>query len=575
MTARRPGQTASCDESAVAAELVALREENARLRATSDEAFHYIRAKIDELLTVLGTRTMRPEELDNQSLIALDPIGIVATTFRHVLETLRDTNRQLQSAHGEIRAIFDTVGAALLVIDPRRRIVSLNRQALSLMNANPDSVLGQDCSNVVCGLVDPPPERCIFQQVLASGQTAIVRGKRLRDQMYDVLAGPIFDGSGKISHVVMAYQDVTAHRRAETDLRHSLAETREAQAKIRGILRAAADGLLLTDGRGRIVLVNHRAEQLFGLGPIRTGELPSFRIIRHEGLVDMLRRAPHHHGEMMVEDLDFTGMTGQEHVSQARVTIIRGARGGFRGCITSLHDVTEQRRVERMKSEFVSTAAHELRTPLATIMGYADLLLHSPEQSRENLRDFLGVILSRAEHLSHIVSDLLDISRIEAGEGLKLAFQSCRLDLLCREVAWGHEDASEQHPFEFDLPVDGVCVEGDRYALTQVIENLLSNAIKYSPHGGKIRISLRPEENYCELAVADEGIGMTQAQLDHVFEKFYRANSSDTGIPGTGLGMTIVKHLIDAHHGQIVIDSNPGVGTTVKIRLPQTHVTGE
>lgn len=575
MPGKPPEQPGCCDRSAAAAELAVLRAENARLRAKSDEAFSYIRAKIDELLTVLGTKTLRPKELDDQSLITLDPIGIVATTFRHVLATLRDTNSQLQNAHGEISAIFDTVGAALLVIDPQRRIVSLNRQALELLIDYPDNVLGQDCSQAVCGISDPPAQQCVFHQVMSTGQTAIVRGKRLRDHTFDVLAGPIFDISGHISHVVMAYQDVTAHRRAETDLRHSLAETREAQAKIRGILRAAADGLLLTDGRGRIVLVNHRAEQLFGLGSIRPGERPSFKNIRHEGLVDLLRRAPHHHGEMMIADLDFSDIKGQEHVSQARVTIIRGSRGGFRGCITSLHDVTEQRRVERMKSEFVSTAAHELRTPLATIMGYADLLLNSPEQSRENMRDFLGIILSRAEHLSHIVSDLLDISRIEAGEGLKLTFQPCRLDLLCREVAWGHEDASERHPFEFDLPVAGAVVEGDRYALTQVIENLLSNAIKYSPQGGKVLISLRPEQNYCELAVADQGIGMTKSQIDHIFEKFYRANPSDTGIPGTGLGMTIVKHLVDAHHGQVLIDSTPGTGTTVKIRLPRTHVTGE
>lgn len=424
-------------------ELERLKAENRRLQALNGEAFDYIRAKVNELLEVVGTRTLRPEELDEHSLLAFDPIGIVATTFRHVLENVRNTNRQLQEAHEEIRAIFDTVGSALLVVDPERRIVSFNRQASRILIRQDGDVIGQYCSQLLCD-ADPEAEQCVFLQVMNSGKEAALHGKQLRDRFFDVIAGPIFDDNGRISHVVMAY-----------------------------------------------------------------------------------------------------------------------------------HDVTEARRVEQMKSEFVSTAAHELRTPLATIMGYAELLLSSPEQCRDHLQDSLKLILGRAEHLAHIVSDLLDISRIEAGEGLKLAFRPCHLDLLCREVVWGHEDDSKQHIFELDLPPDGAVVEGDRYALTQVIENLLSNAIKYSPEGGTIRIGIRYAGDDCEVVVADRGIGMSPAQVEHIFDKFYRANARDTDIPGTGLGMTIVKYLTDAHGGQILIDSTPGVGTTVTIRLPRTQAAAD
>ncbi|MCM2264149.1 MAG: PAS domain-containing sensor histidine kinase [Desulfuromonadales bacterium] len=417
-------------------EVERLRAENQRLQALNREAFDYIRAKVNDLLDVVGTRTLRPEELDNQSLVALDPIGIVATTFRHVLENVRETNRQLQMAHSEIQTIFDTVGSATLVVDRQRRIVSLNRQATKLLIGHDGDVIGQCCNQVLCE-ADPAPEECVFLQVMNSGREAIIRGRPLRGRFFDVIAAPICEEDGQILHVVMAY-----------------------------------------------------------------------------------------------------------------------------------HDVTEARQVEKMKSEFVSTAAHELRSPLATIMGYADLLLNGPEQRPEQTRDYLGLILNRSEHLAHIVSDLLDISRIEAGEGLKLTFEPCRLDLLCREAAWGHEDASDRHPIEFDLPADGAVVEGDHYALTQILENLLSNAIKYSPQGGTIRIDVRNEPTCCELAVADHGMGMTSDQIEHVFEKFYRANTSNTGVPGTGLGMTIVKYLVDAHNGQIAIASTPGAGTTVRIRFP-------
>lgn len=422
-------------------ELERLRAENLRLQELNRQAFDYIRAKVNELLEVVGTRTLRPEELDNQSLVALDPIGIVATTFRHVLENVRETNRQLQVAHSEIQTIFDTVGSAVLVVDPQRRIVSFNRQASRMLLGHEDDVIGQHCYQVLCE-ADPAPEQCVFLQVMNSGREAVIRGRPLRDRYFDVIAAPSYDDSGQIVHVVMAY-----------------------------------------------------------------------------------------------------------------------------------HDVTDARQVEKMKSEFVSTAAHELRSPLATIMGYADLLLNSPDLDKAQTRDFLGLILNRSEHLAHIVSDLLDISRIEAGEGLKLTFESCRLDLLCREAAWAHEDVSDHHPIEFDLPEDGAEVEGDHYALAQILENLLSNAIKYSPQGGTIRIGVRNEPTCCELTVADRGIGMTAEQIGHIFEKFYRVNSSNTGVPGTGLGMTIVKYLVDAHHGQIAIDSTPGSGTTVRIRLPLKQPT--
>jgi signal transduction histidine kinase len=219
----------------------------------------------------------------------------------------------------------------------------------------------------------------------------------------------------------------------------------------------------------------------------------------------------------------------------------------------------------------VSTAAHELRTPLATIMGYADLLINSPELVKDKSRDYLELILGRAEHLSHIVSDLLDISRIEAGEGLKLVFEPCRMEEFCHEVAWSHEELRERHPIELDLPGEGVMIEGDRFALTQILENLVSNAIKYSPQGSTIRIALRNAADGCEVTVSDRGIGMSPEQVEQIFKKFYRANSSNAAVPGTGLGMTIVKYLVDAHHGRISIASQLGAGTAVTVFFPRSQ----
>lgn len=553
-------------------ELAALRAENARLRQLNDEAFAYVRAKVDDLLGTLGTRHLRPEELDDRSLLAFDPIGIVTDSFGYVLDHLRQTNRRLQEAHAEIQAIFDTVGAALLVLDPQRRIEAFNQKAAHLLVEHPGNLLGSDCRAAVCGGVASEAQ-CVFSRVLATAREAAMPGWRLGGRTFDVIARPLLDEQGRVSRVVIAYHDVSAHRGTEAALRRSLADVRETQSKIRGILRAAADGLLLTDGRGRVVLINHRAEQLFGLAQAPAEELPSYRVIGHPGLIDLLAGARHHRGELLVADLHMPGAEG--HVVEARVTIIRGRRGAFRGCITSLHDVSAQRQVERMKSDFVATAAHELRTPLATIVGYADLLINSPEQTRARLGEFLGIIQDRAEHLAHIVSDLLDISRIEAGEGVKLIFQPCRLDALCAEVAAALAADSGRPPILLDFPDGGMTVSGDRHALIQVIENLLGNAVKYSLPGGSIRLSGRVAEPVCELAVADCGIGMTPEQVARIFEKFYRANTASPSVPGTGLGMTIVKYLVEAHHGEVTVESEPGAGTTVRVRLPLRQALAE
>jgi two-component system phosphate regulon sensor histidine kinase PhoR len=548
-------------------ELALLREENARLKAAAGNAFQYIRDKVNELLGVLGTKSLRPEELDDQSLVAFDPIGIVATTFQHVLDTQRDTNRQLAEAHNEIQAIFDTVGAALLVLDSRRRLLAWNQKAARLLIGGARDVRGSDCKLAVCnGML--ANHQCTFQRVLENGQEAVNTGVKMGGRIFDVIGRPLFGENGEISQVVLAYHDVSTHRHTEAALRRALSEAREAQAKVQGILRSAADGLLLTDGRGRIVLMNHRIEALFGVYQPPVGEPQPFRILGHAGLIDLLQQAPRHRGDALFADLDVTTRDGGPRTFQARVSIIRSPRGGFRGCITSLQDVTEQRRVERMKSEFVSTAAHELRTPLATILGYADLMLTCPAETEAKRDEYLALIQNRAEHLAHIVNNLLDISRIEAGEGLSLIFEPCRLDQLCHEALQGLEHDSGRHPVACDFPPHGPVIEGDRYALIQIVENLLSNAVKYSPDGGTIRLSATVSEEECELVVEDQGIGMSGDQLDHVFDKFYRANTADTAISGTGLGMTIVKVLVEAHHGQICVDSAIGAGTTVRVRLP-------
>lgn len=550
------------------AELEQLREENIRLRAQRTKTYAYIRAKVNEMLSVVGTKTLRPEELDDQSLFDFDPIGIVTQTFRHVLESHRKLNQDLRVANDEIQAIFDSVGAALLVLDPEGHVLAYNQKTKDLLIRQDKDVHGLTCREAVCSENQKRHAVCTFDEVMRYRREQHLQDWTLHHRNFSVVGRPLFDDDGEITHVVMAYSDVTERKLAETALRDSLRETQEANAKIHGILRSAADSLLVTDAEDRIVLMNERAEQLFGFCLSGSIEKPRADILPCSKLISLLSGLAPEGDDVLTQDIALDAEDGQQRIYQARVSVVRGSDGDYRGRITLLHDVTREREVDRMKSDFVSTAAHELRTPLSTILGYTDLLLTQEEHTRENWREYLTLIQDKSENLAQIVGDLLDISRIEAGEGLQLSCEPCDLEKICRQVIDEFSLDCKIHHFTTEFPDHPVLVEADRYAIVQVLENLISNAVKYSPKGGAIALQAKLDGDMCCLAVSDQGLGMLPGQVEQAFEKFYRADATNTAISGTGLGLTIVKHLVEAHGGQVSMQSQLGHGTRVSVRLP-------
>lgn len=555
-------------ESEERSEFELLYKENARLKEINCEALNYIRSKVNSLLEVVGTKSLRTEELDDHSLIEFDPIGIVAQTFQHVLENLKSTNQKLHFAHEEIQTVFETVGAAILVLDPQGKVVSCNQKVRDLMLEGDVDILGKKCRETVCRK-NADSGGCVFEYVMQSRREQNLDDRDLNGRSFDVNGRPMFDEAGNISHVVMAYHDVSARRDAQSALLRALNETQEANAKIHGILRSAADGILVTDADNNIVLLNRRAEELIGLCALEQGVFTQIDHIPHVELVNLLRQIPQKGLEPFSKDLTFQMSGNSPCVCQARVTAIKSSKNEFNGCIMLLHDVTEQRKIDRMKNEFVSTAAHELRTPLATIIGYTDLLLMKNDFTHEQETEFLHHIQKKAERLGDIVSDLLDISRIEAGEGVPLDPKPHRIDQLCEEIIKGFQLQGTGHKFVLEhAQSSDVTVVFDRFAMMQILENLLSNAVKYSPKGGEIRISCQLEGDICQLVVCDQGLGMTSEQVMRIFDKFYRADATNTAISGTGLGMTIVKHLVEEQSGEVTIRSSLGKGTTVTVTLP-------
>lgn len=245
--------------------------------------------------------------------------------------------------------------------------------------------------------------------------------------------------------------------------------------------------------------------------------------------------------------------------------------------ILYFRDVTFETEVDRMKSEFLSTAAHELRTPMANIYGFSELLLNQ-EFDEDTRQDILTTIYKQSELMASIINELLDLARIEARRGKDFVIERLELPELLTEVINGFNPPEGREAPCFDPEGKVLQVRADRKKLVQAFNNILSNAYKYSPEGGEVRVRLldagdgaRGGESGVEIA--DQGIGMSPRQLARVCERFYRADTSGK-IPGTGLGMSIVQEVIGLHHGRLEIDSQLGQGTQVRVWLPLPEAAG-
>jgi len=550
------------------AEVERLRAENAALRQRDNELVHYLRGKIDQLLGVVGTLPLRAEELDEDGIIAFDPIGIISDSFVQVLHTLQGTNDHLRLARDEITAIYNAVGAGIVVLDRERRILSYNQRLKEIFFPRKRSIIGHTCVSLMCKEETPAPG-CVFAKVMASGQREVTQEWAFNQHYFDVVGLPVKDRHGNVQQVVIVYHEVTERKRGEEELCRALNQAVEAQQNIVAIVSSMHEGMLVTDPAGTLLLVNPAAR---GMLPLPAEELVGQTLLQlfpDSELAERWQQAVRQNnaGDPFDYQLATSG-EGGSRCYQIRMALLHAADGTVRGGVLTLHDVTVERGLEKMKSDFVSTAAHELRTPLTSILGFAELLQDSKSFSLQERSEFAVLIHDKAEKLSELIDELLDISRIEAGQVIPLARQAIALGPLVETSLNFFRYSSPRHQFKLLMPTVPQIVYADPRRIGQILDNLLSNAVKYSPAGGNITVQLDSGSEYCTISVSDEGIGMSSEQIERIFDKFYRVDASTTAVPGVGLGMTIVRDLIKSHGSEITVKSAPGQGTTISFTLP-------
>jgi len=352
-------------------------------------------------------------------------------------------------------------------------------------------------------------------------------------------------------------------------LREKISDLESEQAKATAVVDAMVEGVIATDGHDHVMLINERARRIFDLGASRVEGRPLLEVVRNVNLHDMLvagREAAA--GGVVSREIRLAEPA--ERVLQIHAVGLRVA-GDERGVVMILHDITELRRLEQVRTEFVANVSHELRTPLTAIQGYLETLLDGALEEREHARKFLEIVFRHTERLGRLTDDLTDLSNIELGKvSLRLEASSVG-DIAESALAIIAPRASAgQVKVEARLPADLPQVLADRDRLSQILINLVDNAVKYTPKGGQVIVDGRVDDRgMVEVAVRDTGVGIPKADLPRLTERFYRvdkARSRDLG--GTGLGLAIVKHLVLAHGGELDIQSELWKGTVVRFTLP-------
>jgi PAS domain S-box-containing protein len=334
------------------------------------------------------------------------------------------------------------------------------------------------------------------------------------------------------------------------------------------ILANIADGIVAVDREGKVVLWNHAAEQVTGVqAEDALGRTPE----------DVLQRTLESGSDTPMGDRLVSIVRGREEVwLSVTEAVMRDPAGVVAGRIFAFRDISSDRLVEQMKSDFVSTVSHELRTPLTSIYGFAETLLRQDVMFGEDeRRTFLGYIASESQRLTGIVDALLNVARLDTGY-LQVNLAPTDVRDVVGELVESVQDASSNgHTFVVDLPDEPLAATADREKLRQVFQILLDNALRYSPEGGTVTVGVERKDERVEVSVADEGVGIPQADQERIFRKFYRGAGAEAraGQGGTGLGLFIARGLVTAMGGRIWVESREGEGSTFAFELPAAGIT--
>jgi len=399
-----------------------------------------------------------------------------------------------------------------------------------------------------------------------------------REDRLDEIDGPIPDELKPVMETLRGYVkqvlgrvDRLRLRKKELNIQMRAAEAERKHTE--AIIFSISDAVLVVDSYGELVLANTAAELVFDFSLEKSRRHPIERVLGDSSLVDLIKSARTCSDRSVRRELKYSRLQdGKTQVFLVTLSRVVDAAGQARGIVAVFHDVTREREIAQIKTDFVSAVSHELRTPLSSIKAYVEMLIDDEAHDADTRNDFYRIIESETERLQRLVGNILDISRIESGVA-----DMQKETIHPREIAAEVLDVMTPQAREKGITLEGEWPESlppiyaNRDLLYQAVTNLVGNAVKYTPDGGHVRVCASVDEQNARyvIAVIDNGIGISVEDLPRIFDKFYRTAQGSVAAGGTGLGLNLVRQIVETvHHGDISVTSERDVGTTVVVRLP-------
>ena len=366
---------------------------------------------------------------------------------------------------------------------------------------------------------------------------------------------------------------ITEYEKKIRDLQVKIQLSQRRGENTEAIIYSIRDAVIVIDDSDRLLMANEAAGRLFNFDHNNSQLKPVSELIGPEQseFADFLSHNRQSKGQATRKEIEFS-KDGTPKIFDCIVSCVYDQDRQVCGAVAVLHDITREKQIQQMKNDFVSHVSHELKTPLASITAFTEMLADGEANDEKTRKEFYSVIQNQAQRLNRLIEDILNSSRIESGL-IKINKEPASLTMLIEEqlkMIKGYAEEKEvevigQKPIIYDQ------VDVDKDMIQEVIVNLLSNAVKYTPSGGSVKIETEVDENEAlvRVSVTDTGVGIPEDDIEHVFDKFYRVSANKKQAEGTGLGLNLVKQIIEkVHDGRVFVMSKVGVGSTFGFELP-------
>jgi two-component system, OmpR family, phosphate regulon sensor histidine kinase PhoR len=347
------------------------------------------------------------------------------------------------------------------------------------------------------------------------------------------------------------------------------------QGRLSALIENMGSGLLLINSKGQINLINRTFTEVFGVEKQAYLNRLYYEVLKHKEISDLIEEI--FMTERKLKKQMHLPIGIERRYFEVYGVPLLGTNEEWKGILLVFHDITEIKKLEQVRKDFVANVSHELKTPITSIKGFTETLLDGAKEDKEALDHFLRIILEESNRLQSLILDLLELSKIEQ-QGYTLSIRDVNMNQLVDEMLPILNPKAEEKniSLSFSPSANDIMIEGDFYRLKQIFINLISNALAYTLNGGKVSVTLEERADIVLVSIQDTGIGIEEEEVPRIFERFYRvdkARSRNSG--GTGLGLAIVKHLVEAHKGKISVASKVGKGTTFTIELHKSFPKGK